>query len=164
MFNVHSPFSNASFQIKDNKRKMGPALPILQNLDCVDQIWIKINHPSLVSSNIFVPLVKIGFFVRQYHSCTFSFKLVLYYSSSFIQESKYPNTFHYRILCSIVFTFSVKIPIFPDQRGNILMISEWDLWNVIRDLWLAAVVTTPSPLYCLVPAHPTANTWDNWHL
>ena len=112
VFNVHSPFSNASFQIKDNKRKMGPALPILQNLDCVDQIWIKINHPSLVSSNIFVPLVKIGFFVRQYHSCTFSFKLALYYSSSFIPDSKYPNTFHYRILCSIVFTFSVKIPIF----------------------------------------------------
>ena len=61
MPSAYSTFLNASFQIKDNKRKMGPALPILQNLDCVDQIWIKINHPSLVSSNIFVPLVKIGF-------------------------------------------------------------------------------------------------------
>lgn len=101
---VHSSFSNASFQIKDNKRKMGPALPILQNLDCVDQIWIKINHPSLVSSNIFVPLVKIGFFVRQYHSCTFSFKLVLYHSSSFIQDSKYPNTFHYIEYCALLFS------------------------------------------------------------
>ena len=112
---------------------MGPALPILQNLDCVDQIWIKINHPSLVSSNIFVPLVKIGFFVRQYHSCTFSFKLALDYSSSFIQDSKYPNTFHYK-MCSIVFKFSVKILSFPDHRGNILMILEGDLWIVIGDL------------------------------
>ena len=123
---AHSAFLNASFQIKDNKRKMGPALPILQNLDCVDQIWIKINHPSLVSSNIFIPLVKIGFFVKHFTVVHFPLRWQWFIRH---HSSKIPNTFQNKILCSIVFMVSVKILL--EYRGNILMISKGDLWNVI---------------------------------